>query len=91
MTYSKAPWNRLPGLLENYPSTVDEVNSIVHLTPEEYPVLKTPKIIYPGDGWHLDKPFYVHKTHVTKEPENFDLALENISKTGRTLDSSQQT
>jgi hypothetical protein len=87
MSYGPAPWNRLPGLLENYPPTSDEVDSIVRIIPKEYPGLPAPKIIYPGGVWPLDKPHYIHKPHLADEPESFEVALGNIAKAGKTLHS----
>ena len=89
MSYGTAPWNRLRELLENYPSTADDVDAIVRIIREEYPVLPTSKIIYPGGVWPLDKPHYIHKPHLTDEPESFEIALGNIAKTGKTLNSSE--
>ena len=89
MAYDKAPWNKLWRLLENYPSTADEVESVVRIVRDQFPVLPTPKIIYPGGVWPLDKPHYVHKPHLTDEPESFQIALMNIAKTGKTLNSSE--
>lgn len=81
-------WNKLGRLLENYPSTADEVEATIRQMREDFPMVPTPKILYPGGPWDVQKPVYVHKTHLTHEPENFTLALENIAKTGRALDPS---
>jgi hypothetical protein len=89
MSHSKAPWNHLRALLENLPSTADEVESVLQIIREQFPVLPTPKIVFPGGPWIVEKPRYVYKSHLTHEPENFNLALDNISKTGRTLDLSE--
>ena len=91
MSYGKAPWNRLSDFLEDYPSSAHHVDSIVRLIQEEYSVLPVPKIIFPGDGWDIGMPIYVHKTHLIDEEESFRVALENVIKTGRSPDSSEQT
>src|SRR5271170_987922 len=90
MSYGTTPWNKLPWLLENYPSTADVVDSIVRIIREEYSDLPTPKIIYPGGVWPLDQTHYIHKPHLIEESGSFEIALSNIAKTGKTLDSSEQ-
>ena len=89
-SYGKAPWNKLSELLNEYPSTADDVESIVRSMQAEYPVLPVPKIIYPGDAWDFGKPCYVHQMHLINEEESFRIALENIMKTGRTPNSSEK-
>jgi len=90
MSYRKAPWNKLSDLLEEYPSTADDIESIVHIIQAEYPMIPTPKIIYPGDGWNFGTPCYVHQMHLLNEEESFRISLENIMKTGRIPDSSEK-
>jgi len=90
MKQIKAPWNNLPDLLQHYPSTAEEVEAVIRIIRELYPAIPTPKIIYPGGGWHLDKPVYVHKSHLIQEAENFETALANVATKRMTVDSSEE-
>ena len=90
MSYGKALWNKLSKLLNEYSSTADDIESIVCWMQAEYPVLSILKIIYSGDGWDFGKPCYVHQMHLINEEESLQIALENIMKTERTLNSSEK-
>ena len=51
-----------------------------------YPWIQTPQINLPDGPWPAAKPYYVHKSHIMTEDENYRITVENIARTGRTLD-----
>ena len=84
-TMAKPSWCHL-NLLELYPSTSDEVESTIVALKTTYPWIQTPQINLPDGPWPAAKPYYVHKSHIMTEDENYRIAVDNIARTGRILD-----
>ena len=86
---SKPSWCHLSNLLELYPSTADEVESTIVALQTTYPWIQTPQINHPDGPWPRAKPYYVHKSHIMTEDENYRMAVDNIARTGRILDNEE--
>jgi hypothetical protein len=84
-TMSKPSWYHLSNLLDSYPSTADEVESTIMALRTAYPWIPT-QINFPDGPWPKTKPYYVHKSHIITEDENYRISVDNITRTGRILD-----
>ena len=86
----KPTWVHLNQLLERYPSTVDEIEATILALRLLYPWVPGPHINCPDGPLPTEKPFFVLKSHFTNDPENFQMAVDNITKTGRKLSASDE-
>jgi hypothetical protein len=87
--FAKPKLYHLLQLLEGYPDTKDEVKSTILAIQAAYPSLPALQINAPDGPWPTQKPYYVHKSHIATEEENTEIAIENIARTGRTLDETE--
>lgn len=85
-----ASWHLLTKLLEGYPATAQEMKSTITNLQIRYPQVPGPQINFPDGPWPSDNPYFVHKTHMTKDSDNFQTAKENITKAGRVLDTEDE-
>jgi hypothetical protein len=81
---SRPSWCHLSRLLELYPTTINEVESTILALRTTYPWIQT-QINSPDGPWPAPKPYYVHKSHIITEDENYRMAVDNIALTGRNL------
>ena len=80
---SPPSWCHLSRLLEQHPSTTAEVESTILALKITYPWIQAPLIILTDGPWLTDKPRYVHKSHIVAQDENYRIAVNNITRTGR--------
>jgi hypothetical protein len=84
-------WEMLNTLLEDYPATADEVDSLLAAWAKIYPQLPVPNINYPDESpFPRSKPYYVHRTHLTPDDQNFQVVTENIWRTRRNLNAEDE-
>ena len=83
-------WCRLIDLLKQYPSSEREVEEMVKAIQTLYPQIPGPFINYPDGPFPAERPYHVHRTHLIHDEQNFQTAVENIKKTGRALNSTDE-
>lgn len=76
-------------LLEAHSNTENVVESTILALQGAFPSIPPPQINLPDGPWPTAKPRYIHKTHIMTEAENCQLAIENITRAGKTLDESE--
>jgi hypothetical protein len=91
MRLPKPTWVDLHQLLERYPDTLHEVDETILILQTLYPCYPGPHINFPDGPWPREKPYFVKKSHLISNSENFHMAATNITKTGRILTSSDET
>jgi hypothetical protein len=90
MPIPEPTWRDLCLLLERYPDTARDVEETALALQKLYPWYPGPQINFSDGPWPSEKPYFVQKSHLTKEPENFQLAVANIIKAGHILASSDE-
>jgi hypothetical protein len=83
-------WGGLSNLLNDYPSTASEVESMVADLQTLYPQVPGPFINYPDGPFPEEKPYLVCRSHLVNNAQNLQIAVENIKATGRLLDPSDE-
>ena len=86
----KPTWIGLRRLLERYPETACEVEETVLALKTLYPWYPDLQINFPEGPWPEEKPYFVKKSHLIEERENFQMAVTNITKTGKVLTCSDE-
>jgi len=80
-------WCRLDDLLKQYPSSEREVEAMVKALRTLCPQIPGPFINYPDGPFPAKRPYRVHRTHLIHDELNFQTAVENITKSGHSLNS----
>jgi hypothetical protein len=84
-------WEMLNTLLEDYPATAHEVDLLLAAWAKIYPQLPVLNINYPDESLFLrSKLYYIHRTHLTPDDQNFQVATENIRRPVRNLNAEDE-